>query len=159
MLISEKRANQPFLKEKKIVKGEESGDRVWPHLGLVQGPSCPGTWGRWLVPGVAPAGCRAWGSPLGPHVFPVSLFLSSLSGSLVTAGGNAFSHREDTQEIGPSDIYKSDLIPALGSLPAPAGPRSCANSLGFWRAGLAQFPASRRPLTLHTRPVERANSG
>lgn len=96
--------------------------------------------------------------PQAPMFFLCPSFCFPSLGLLWPQGEMDFAHREDTQEIGPSDIYKSDLIPALGSLPGPAGPRSCANSSGFWRAGLAQFPASWRPLTLYTRPVDRANS-
>lgn len=44
------------------------------------------------------------GVSLRPHVFPVSLFLSPSLGILWPLGEMDFSHREDTQEIGPSDV-------------------------------------------------------
>lgn len=70
-----------------------------------------------------------------------------------------FSHRGDTQEVGPSDIYKSDLIPALGSLPGPPGPRSCTNNSGFGGLALTGSQLLGDPsLCTPSCPVERASS-
>lgn len=117
-------------------KAETGSGHIW---GRCESRHCPGRWGQLLVA----AGLRV---PPQAHMFFLcpSFCVSSLS-LLWPLGKMDFSHRENTQEIGPRDIHKSNLVPALSSLP---GPRSCGNSSGPLRTGLAQFPASVRPLTL-----------
>lgn len=137
----QKRRQTRLKKKKKKLSREEKAEtgsgHIWGQSWAVIAEADGGN-GWWLL---LAAGLRV---PLRPHVFLcLSCCVSSL-GLLWPLGEMDFSHRENMQEIGPSDIYKSDLIPALGSLP---GPRSCGNSSSPLRTSLAQFPASVPPLT------------